>query len=358
MIRTAILVIPFITLFSSMWLGWVLFKKRKLTKGFLLTILIAVFSYYALETSDDRIYKIFIFVVTGLLCIGTGGLISVAVNGIIGIIKPDSQNLRKKLSSAALIVSLCVMTFGFISAETIKLKKYDVVLNSYGREKKDKKVVMFSDLHLGRLIKKEKLEKIRDRVNALKPHLIIIDGDLFDWGTDYFTVNEMNEISEVLKTFKAPEGVYFISGNHDGGSNPADAEKYIEKAGIKVLRNEEVRIDDSLNLYGVNDDDVYNIKIPEKKDDLPLLIIAHQPVDNKTFKNGDLVISGHTHNGQIFPANFLFRSQWSNIYGMKYLDDYKSIVSSGAGYWGIPFRLFTDSEILEINIEFNDLTVS
>lgn len=259
-----------------------------------------------------------------------------------------------------LLISLGIGVYTINSAETIRVTSYNIELNKGKGRADELKIVFFSDLHLGDLIKAGRLKELVTKVGYLKADLVLIGGDLFDKGLYGFTKGELDEIKEELKRLRSPLGVFFINGNHEyyGFDDINKVESFIEGAGISNLNNKSLVVDGIINLIGYDDRDSYSsqnlnkVKLEKKDSDLATIILIHRPIDSEVLKEGDLVLSGHTHKGQIFPANYLMEAHFKNIYGLKEMNGYKSLVSSGAGYWLLPMRLFSKSEILEINITF------
>ena len=140
--------------------------------------------------------------------------------------------------------------------------------------------------------------------------------------------------------------------------------KLLDEAGISLLNDESVCIEDSFYLAGRRDIDrvkkiEHTRKTPEELTEgldltKPLLVMDHQPrqLDELAAAGADAQLSGHTHNGQLFPGNLLIHLFWENPYGLEKIGNMYSIVTSGVGIWGPDMRIGTDSEIVEINVHF------
>lgn len=243
---------------------------------------------------------------------------------------------------------------------------YDVRTTSYDISSNDKlnnsyKGILISDLHYGLAIRGEGLEKVVNEINELNPDFVFLAGDIVDEST---TLEDMEECFRILSKFKTNYGVFYSYGNHDENiySNGKNYNKEmlsnnILSNGIIILEDESYRINDELTIIGRSNgykksisDLVSNVNAGDFK-----IVLAHIPVDYKSNKdnNIDLVLSGHTHAGQIFPAKLfeeLFRTS-EMIYGYEKDGSLNKIVTSGIAGWGIPIRTNGHSEYVILNIK-------
>jgi uncharacterized protein len=164
---------------------------------------------------------------------------------------------------------------------------------------------------------------------------------------------------EILAKLKAKYGVYAILGNHDYYANAVKAGKYLEMSGINVLADQSVVIDDRFVLVGRKDYSQHN-RMPLEKilnginKSLPVILLDHQPIHlaEAIHNKVDVQLSGHTHNGQIFPINLIVSKIFELAYGYRKIEDTHFYVSSGLGLWGAPIRLGTQSEIVNMKLHF------
>ncbi len=220
------------------------------------------------------------------------------------------------------------------------------------------RIVQLSDMHVGLGIKKAFVEDCVRRTNALSPDLVVITGDLVDRRFEHVEQDIMP-----LRELKAKHGIYFITGNHEYFHGvEAIVAGIRDKLGIPVLDNRSVNIGGRFNLVGINDlvskrmgimpynvDAAFADRDPGRK----TIVLAHQPksVDIMQHKPYDLMLSGHTHGGQIFPFGFLVMIDQPFLAGHYRIDRRKQIfVSRGTGYWGPPLRVLAPSEISVIDI--------
>lgn len=220
-------------------------------------------------------------------------------------------------------------------------------------------IVMVSDMHMGSLVGKHRLEKMVDRINQLKPDIVIFAGDLLDEAHGYIF---KNDIGAPMRHIKAFYGVYAVPGNHEYIGGIASSEKYIQTLSLHWLKDSVVRISDHIILIGRDDRQAYRMYGKNRKSLQDLLasvdagtlniLVDHQPVDLEEVAKYpiDLQLSGHTHNGQFWPFNHVVRWVYRLPYGYAKIGNTHFYVSSGYGTWGPPVRLATIPEIVHIRL--------
>ena len=223
-------------------------------------------------------------------------------------------------------------------------------------EEQSLKIVAISDVHLGYATNKAMLQKYIKQINALRPDLVLIGGDLVDHAIEPLWQERMQEeLSDIL----TPLGTYFIPGNHDFMSGIREVERFIAETPIVMLRDSMVRLPNGLQIIGRDDRRNTHRKslstlTASLDHDRPILLVDHQPFDfAETAQAGvDLQFSGHTHRGQVWPMSLLVDRMFEWSYGSKEIGDCLIYVSSGLSLWGPPFRIGTDSEIVVFNLTF------
>ena len=209
-------------------------------------------------------------------------------------------------------------------------------------------IVQLTDVHIGRVLGERFAADVVAKVNALEPDLIVITGDLIDGRLD-----ELRRHVEPLRRLRAKDGVYAVTGNHEYYWNAGAWLEHLRSLGLRILRNEHVRIADSLELAGV-DDSSASEDVPRavKGCDpaLPLVLLAHHPrtIARAAPAGVDLQLSGHTHGGQLLPFGWLSRLFDPRVAGLGRFGATWLYVSEGTGFWGPPMRLFAPAEITEI----------
>src|SRR6185503_19439133 len=213
------------------------------------------------------------------------------------------------------------------------------------------RIVQMSDIHVGPTIGHDFIVSLVREANALSPDLVVITGDLVDG-----TVEQLREHVAPLAELRAKDGVYFVTGNHEYYSGADEWIAHLATLGIRVLRNERVRIggDDGFDLAGIDDHSAFG---RGHGSDLPralagrderraCVLLAHQPrgIELADALGVDLQLSGHTHGGQMFPWGFAVRLQQPFVAGLHKLARAYIYVSRGTGYWGPPMRLAAPAE--------------
>jgi predicted MPP superfamily phosphohydrolase len=273
---------------------------------------------------------------------------------------PVPQRLRFYAGLAVILLSVGMVIYGRYNAGHIKFVSYDI------QTKKtlpaEMKIVLVSDLHLGAVNSEENLSRTVRGINSLEPDIVCIAGDIFNG--NIYALRNPSETMALLKSITAVYGVYACLGNHDGGKTFKEMTRFLEQSNIKLLNDEYVTIDDRLVLTGRVDSrsiggfdglkrkKFADINVPVNTD-LPVIVMDHNPSNIEQYGNKiDLILSGHTHRGQMFPANLITKAIYIIHYGRYQKDDNSPhvIVTSGAGTWGMPMRIGSNNEIVIISL--------
>jgi predicted MPP superfamily phosphohydrolase len=220
-------------------------------------------------------------------------------------------------------------------------------------------LVQLTDVHVGRTIKGEFIAQLVEKTNELKPDMVVITGDLVD-----LPIPKIEHDLYPLKNLEAP--TYFIAGNHEYFHGLGETVAYLKELGIKPLMNEHVVIEKDkkqFNLVGLKDvmgwrADFHPPDAAAAYKDMDqsksCIVLAHQPkmITEMDDYRCDLMLSGHTHGGQIFPFGLLVMAAQPYLAGLHtHAPDRQIFVSRGTGYWGPPLRFLAPSEISHITIE-------
>ncbi|OSS41493.1 Phosphoesterase [Desulfurella amilsii] len=249
----------------------------------------------------------------------------------------------------ACIISLSLIGFGYINAQKLHIRTITIKSKKI---QKNTRVVFFSDLHAGLMINDRYVDKASKTINDLKPDLVIAGGDIID-----SSIDGMEKSIEPLKKIKPIYGKYAVLGNHEFYRGINKCQTHLENVGFIVLRNNCVKINGFLNIAGIDDTTITNKKdreILSKCDKNTFIIFAkHRPlIENNDSYLFDLTVCGHTHAGQMFPFTLLTKAYYRNRdFGYFNINGSHLIISSGAGTWGPPFRIFSSSEIVLVNLE-------
>jgi predicted MPP superfamily phosphohydrolase len=222
------------------------------------------------------------------------------------------------------------------------------------------RIVQISDLHIGDRLGESFLRRVVDRVNALRPDVVAITGDLVD-GPAHVVETALRP----LKDLNAPHGVYFVTGNHEYYWGARESVRMVEQLGLTVLHNEHrvveraggtVVIGGMPDLHGgrflADHQSRPDLVFAGAPEGAPRVLLAHQPkaVTGAAPHGVDLLLSGHTHGGQIFPFHFFVRLQQPVVRGLRKLLGVWVYAHRGTGFWGPPMRLFSTPEIAEITL--------
>ncbi|RDI38512.1 hypothetical protein DFR59_11755 [Falsibacillus pallidus] len=265
-----------------------------------------------------------------------------------------------------LILLACLMLWGTRNAWSTVIRDYPVeIRKGTGRTNTALRIAAASDIHLGNIVGNRHLKRMVERINDLKPDLILLPGDVIDDSIEPFLRNKM---SETLKQLKAKYGVYAVLGNHEyyGGH----IEQYVDEMkniGIKVLRDEVVEVETeegSVVIAGRKDKTAESMDPVGRKPVAELLsgvdpsrfiiMMDHQPYGFAAAADAgvDLLLCGHTHRGQFAPNHWLTGRLFELDWGYMKKNEMHVAVSSGYGTWGPPIRIASRSEIMKIDVGF------
>ncbi|MFA6127189.1 MAG: metallophosphoesterase [Bacteroidales bacterium] len=215
-------------------------------------------------------------------------------------------------------------------------------------------IAIASDVHLGNIIRKHRLKKYVELLNRQNANIILFAGDLIDHN---MRPVEAKKMDEELRGLKARYGVYAIFGNHEYYGDIKKATEFYARSGITLLRDTALIIDNRFILAGRDDISQHRRKsldtiLSGVTARLPRILLEHNParLGDAQKNNIDLQLSGHTHNGQIFPLNYFVKKLYPLPYGYQKSGNTHYYVSSGLGLWAAPVRIGTQSEIVRINL--------
>lgn len=284
-----------------------------------------------------------------------------AVSGVSSGVSGAASGAVYRLSVRLGVVVLALVTLvaGSVAARYTTFTSYSVTCEK-PLPKKNLRIVLVSDLHIGSMVHKKELKRIVSGINALEGDIVLIAGDIIDRDMDAYKNENLNE---EMSAIKAPLGVYAVPGNHDYfGGSPVELEKQLAAAGIRLLIDESVLVDNAFYVIGRNDLSVGRRGVRRKSlreltgdldTSLPLIVVDHQPVNlGEAEASGiDLQVSGHTHRGQIWPGPIFTKRAYEDDYGLLYKGKTAVVVTSGCGTWGPPLRIGTKSEIVCIELK-------
>lgn len=282
-----------------------------------------------------------------------------------------NRELSPRYVSATLVIvlSAVITTAGWYNAAHPVIKEVEITIpvSETAPELKGRtlKVAFLSDIHLGRLVSSERFERMIDLIVPQNPDLVVFPGDVLD---DHLLL-DIPELHRILGKLNPPLGIWGALGNHEYHSGPVEKSLgFLDRMGIRMLVDDWAELGDAMLLVGRNDysarrlagnkrselKDILN-RIPMEKRHLPVLLLDHQPQHLEQAEQAGvaLQLSGHTHNGQLWPFNYITDALYENARGYSRRGNTQYLVSSGAGTWGPPIRTNSRAEVVIILIRFN-----
>ncbi len=236
------------------------------------------------------------------------------------------------------------------------VREYQVPLAGLPPQMNGTRIVMLSDMHLGNQLGRRWLRHRVQQVRALKPDLVMLAGDIMD-GHD----GAMSRLIPDFRQFEAPLGVWAVLGNHEFYRGANSSTRLLERAGITVLRNQWAEVRPGLVLAGV--DDLTTVRrlgagsdpMTQALSGRPAgatILLSHTPwqAEQAAQSKVGLMLSGHTHDGQLWPFGYLVRRFYPLLYGAYDIQGMTAIVCRGTGTWGPRMRLWHPGEILQITL--------
>ena len=329
-----------------------LIKNNKISKIILIIIFVIALIFMIFDSINTLIVLIHLFALL---------IIFDFIIGIINIIR------KKEISNSislilAVIVTTIYLIYGYVSCHNVLVTKYTINTNKdIGVD--NFRIVQVTDSHIGATMDGDEFSKYMEDINKLNPDIVVVTGDFVD---DDTTLKDMIKASNGLGKLKTKYGVYFIYGNHDKAYfnyrnfKDKDLREELKKNNVIMLEDETKLIKDNIYLVGRQDSGVKKrLGAEELTKDLDkskyIIGLDHKPDDygNEVNAKFDLVLSGHTHGGQMWPLGpiSVFMGINDSYYGKKVIDDTTFIVSSGISDWQVKFKTMTISEYVVIDIK-------
>lgn len=272
--------------------------------------------------------------------------------------------LTKKITGVVVIAVVSLVVFlGNLNKRDITIKTLELQFPKGNGKLTELNIVAASDLHLSPIDGERLLTKIIDKMNSLEPDIILLAGDIVD---DKAEILEQRKIGESFKRLNPKYGIFTINGNHEFINGVEASVEYAEHLGMKVLRDEYELIDSSFYIVGREDSTMSQFTGKHRKTlqqiiesietNHPMILLDHTPYKLEEAQKNNITfqLSGHTHHGQIWPANIITGMIYEISWGYKKKGNTHYYVSSGAGTWGPPVRTGSKSEIVNIRIKFQN----
>jgi predicted MPP superfamily phosphohydrolase len=307
---------------------------------------VLLLGYYSLP------FLLYLFLLTAL------GDLLLLFNRLLKIVPLEFIRSRKfAVSTLAMVLasSMGIVILGHSHYKNIKVNEYQVKIPAKSARIGQLRITLAADFHISDLTEPRRIEKIINTINSTHPDIILLPGDLLEGDRKGVAVDRY---AALFRQLRAKYGVYASTGNHEYHRG-IDFRAFFKKAGIELLEDRFVIIDQSFSLAGRSES-------PDKSKqsldrvlrgaplDLPLILMDHNPSNfDETLRHPVAIqLSAHTHNGQLFPANWIARLKYDLSWGYKHIGPSHFFVTSGVQTWGYPVRTIGDSEIMLIRVTF------
>lgn len=290
----------------------------------------------------------------GILLLALVSLLMVEVGTGFGLLfHRITPVLRGWALTVAGILSIVAMVQG---ARPPVVEDYEVAVSDLPKEMDGMVIVGIADLHLGSLIGKAWLQKRVSEVNAQKPDMVVLLGDILEGHGP-----SQHLLVPIFRRLSAPLGVWAVPGNHEAYGDYQKALDLMEEAGLQVLCNRWVEIRPGFVVAGVEDLTIVRRrgKVPnqvsrtlEARPEGATVLLSHTPwqIEAAAEAGTDLMLCGHTHGGQIWPFGYLVRLVYPLLAGEYHVDGMTVIVCRGTGTWGPRMRLWHPGEISRVTL--------
>lgn len=289
-----------------------------------------------------------------------------------------SRRVKILAGTLALALILGVSLYGSFHAKDIKTREFSTQIPKTCQTADKLNVVLISDIHLSASIGPESVKDMVSVINSMDPDIVCVAGDIFS--NDFDEISDPAAVAANFRDIKSTYGVYACYGNHDvdepilagftfSGSkkhplSDPRMDKLVKDSGMILLRDEVTTAGKDIYIIGRRDFEKSGTKDGSRKSisqltsgldkKKPVILLDHEPSDlEEEAKAGiDLVLAGHTHNGQFFPLTLARNIIWDHVDGVKKNDDMTAAVTSGSGYFGPAVRVGSNSEVVKITVSF------
>jgi predicted MPP superfamily phosphohydrolase len=271
---------------------------------------------------------------------------------------------RAKYITAVIVMAAVglLLLGGHVNSILPRVRRLNITIPRKSAKLQKLDIAMVSDVHLGTIVGRSRLDHIVEQINSLDPDLVLLPGDIVD--EDLTPVIEQN-LGEALRNIKSRFGVYASTGNHEYLGRHVDrACAYLVEHNISMLRDQSIKLGDSFFLVGREDRLSASFTGHPRKllrelmaavdKNYPVVLMDHQPFGLQEAVNEgvDLQLSGHTHYGQLWPVNYIVKKVYELPWGYKKIGATHFYVSDGVGTWGPPVRIGNRPEIVHITVNF------
>jgi predicted MPP superfamily phosphohydrolase len=285
---------------------------------------------------------------------------------LIPSIHSGADVLRSALSARSyffivLLSAVAAAAYGSFEARQIHIERVIVRSPKIPARISPLRVAQISDVHIGLIVRDDRVRRIMEKVKETEPDLFVSTGDLVDGN-----VTSLGRIADQLREVNPRYGKFAITGNHEFYTGIGQAIAFTKKAGFTMLRGERATIEDFLTIVGVDDpagpgmlkgdSNLEKELLAGSSSGKFILLLKHRPdVERANLGQFDLQLSGHLHNGQIFPFKFfaqLFYPMYAGFYSLP--NNSSLYASAGSGTWGPPIRFLAPPEVTLIELVHTD----
>ncbi|MDY6230173.1 MAG: metallophosphoesterase [Prevotella sp.] len=267
---------------------------------------------------------------------------------------PRSWLYSNWISTAAIVIFLTAV-FVYGNRNYNRKVRQSISVGTDKNIKKDLRLVLVSDLHLGYHNRADEFRRWVDMINSEQPDAVLIAGDIIDRSVRPLREDSM---ATIFRQINAP--IYASMGNHEFYAGVSEAEKFYADAGITLLRDSTVLTRDNLRIIGRDDrTNVLRKRVKQLVADIGndefTILLDHQPYHLEEAERAgiDYQFSGHTHHGQVWPISWITDAIYEDAFGIWQRGHTQYYVSSGLGIWGGKFRIGTRSEYIVLTIKKN-----
>jgi len=283
--------------------------------------------------------------------------LAIALGRVLKLLRPETVSSRRFRSTRLgcyLILPILIVAAGALNNNRLLIREISVELPRRASTLDKLSIVYASDFHLSSITNGRLVERFVSKINALNPDIVLIGGDVLEG----HGVENPEKYEAQFRGIRTKYGVYAAPGNHEGFRG--GAADFFLRSGMIFLEDAVEKIDDAFYVAGRKDSRFAGRKpvselLEAAPGNLPTILLDHRPTDLENVSNSrvDLQLSGHTHNGQLFPVNLLLMPiQYELAWGSRKKGNTLFIVSSGVQAWGPPVKTAGNSEILWVKVSF------
>jgi uncharacterized protein len=270
---------------------------------------------------------------------------------------PRSPGGRIAVLAFLLVAPAVIVAAGRFHYSSIRGAEYHVKIQKRASHLNRLKIAFASDFHLNEMTDFRQIERFATMVNSLDADVLLLPGDLIETNRDS---RGMREFEGLFRSLKTRYGIFASLGNHEY-YHGAENSQFYSRANIALLVDTAVAVGGAFTIVGRQDPHIDSRKsirdlMQTAADSLPVIVMDHRPTDLKRIgeTGADIVVCGHTHNGQWFPINYIVNMIYDLSWGYAKYSRTNAFVSSGISLWGPPVRTTGDSEIVLIVAELTE----